>query len=277
MNLFSISEHILFHGKLEDKLIKIDLNSIDLSHKINRELPKDPARIKKISFSNDKVKFPKKGNLFKNHEKAMALHFFANHELLAIEIMAYAILKFSYMAKEDNKFIIGLAKTLQDEQKHLKLYVSRLNDLGYEFGDFSLNDYFWRHINNFETPSHYLSVMALTFESANLDFAYFYENLFKFYQDEATAHVLGVVLKDEISHVQFGCHYLNKWKKNSKLWDYYLEHLPHPLTPERSKGINYNRDLRIKAKLNVDFVESLECYNDQFTITKRQSCKLLEK
>ena len=50
------------------------------------------------------------------------LHFFANHELLAMELMALTLLKFPFAEKN---FRLGLARTIVEEQKHLRMYVSR--------------------------------------------------------------------------------------------------------------------------------------------------------
>ena len=131
----------------------------------------------------------------------MALHSFANHELLAIEMMAAALLIYPHEKEEQKRFKRGVLSALKDEQKHLGLYIARLNELGYEFGDFPLNDFFWRQMDKLKTPSQYAAVMALTFESANLDFAQFYAKIFRSFDDEKTASILDVVLKDELSHV----------------------------------------------------------------------------
>ena len=72
-----------------------------------------------------------------------------------------------------------------------------MNDLGYEFGDFPLNQFFWKHMHQMKTPAEYLAIMALTFEAANLDFAHFYENVFREHGDIKSANILKVVYDDE--------------------------------------------------------------------------------
>ncbi len=78
--------------------------------------------------------------------------------------------------------------------------------------------------------------MSLTFEAANLDFAHFYEKVFRELGDLKTASTLKIVYEDELSHVQLGARYLEKWRGDKDFWTYYNENLPWPITPARSKG-----------------------------------------
>jgi uncharacterized ferritin-like protein (DUF455 family) len=260
------AEQILLGGDLSDKLLD---KSFDWSEWKEFELPGLPSRCQRLKFSDLQLKFPKTSRLNENDKKALALHSFANHELLAIEMMAAALLIYPHKTDEDLRFKKGILSALKDEQKHLSLYIGRLQQLGYEFGDFPLNDFFWRQMDKLRTPEQYLSVMALTFESANLDFAQYYAQLFHAFGDHETASILEEVLVDEISHVAFGAHWLKKWKNDQNLWDYYLTVLPWPLTPARSKGINFQSTLRLKAVGDSDFVHKLTTFDDQFKITKR--------
>ena len=124
-----------------------------------------------------------------------------------------------------------------------------------------------------KTPAQYLSTMALTFEAANLDFAYHYMNMFKEIEDDKTADILAIVLQDEISHVGFGISYLEKWREKKTLWNYYQENLPWPLTPARSKGKECILEIRRKAKMKEDFLSELMNYKDDFKVTQRKEWK----
>lgn len=53
-------------------------------------------------------------------KRAICLHRFAGHELLAVEIMAYALLRFPNVATHFRK---GVAHTIKEEQGHVKLYL----------------------------------------------------------------------------------------------------------------------------------------------------------
>ena len=270
ISYYDFAREILQGETLESKLTNSPINWNDWKE---FSLPSSPGRAGRLVFSEQQAKFPKAGQLNETDKKAMALHSFANHELLAMEMMAAAILIYPHKTEEDIRFKKGIVTALKDEQKHLMLYIRRLNELGYEFGDFPLNDFFWRQMEKLTTPSQYLSVMALTFESANLDFAQFYRDVFKRLGDEKTSQIMDIVLEDEISHVAFGAHWMKNWRKDETLWDYYRNSLPWPVTPARSKGIEFDSELHFKAVGDRDFVEKLSDYNDDFKVTRRPKGK----
>ncbi|MBT3980088.1 MAG: DUF455 family protein [Bacteriovoracaceae bacterium] len=236
-------------------------------------LPALPGRSKKHSITNKKAKFPKKGTLKDLSQRAKALHFFANHELLAIEMMAAAYLMFPQKTKEDLLFKKGLISTLIDEQKHFKLYVERINELGVEFGDFPLGGFFWSFMPKINSVESYLASVSLTFEAANLDFAKYYMNLFHELGDTSSADIMNTIYTDEIVHVSFGRSHMQLLHSNQKLWDSYIEYLPEPLTPERSKGIEVDIEARVKAGLSDQFIKNVQTYTDDFPITKRKEWK----
>lgn len=257
---------ILLGESIDDKLLSAPLRFDEWK---SFELPRHPGRNQKLAFSDNQIKFPKAGRLKEDEQKAIALHSFANHELLAIEMMAAALLIYPHESEESIRFKKGILQALKDEQKHLCLYRKRLNELGYDLGDFPLNDFFWRQMEKLKTPAAYLSVMALTFESANLDFAQYYSNIFRSHGDTRTADVLDIVLEDEISHVALGAHWMREWRNNKTLWEYYRASLPHPLTPARGRGIQFDESLHRRAISDEDFIVNLKNYDDDFSITKR--------
>ena len=266
LSYFDFARKILTGEDLSDKLLSAN---VEFGAYQTFELPRLPGRKGAISFSEERVKFPKSQNLNHTDKKAIALHSFANHELLAIEMMAAAMLVYPHTSDDDIRFKRGIVSALKDEQKHLSLYIKRLNELGYEFGDFPLNDFFWRQMEKLKTPAQYTAMMSLTFEAANLDFAQYYAEIFRGFGDHVTAEILDTVLEDEIAHVAFGAHWMKKWREDKSLWEYYMSSLPWPLTPARSRGIGFDPDLHAKAMNDVAFIESLKNYDDDFKITKR--------
>lgn len=186
--------------------------------------------------------------------------------------MAYTL---NLLSDNDDPNLLSFKKSvvssLIDEQKHLKLYISRLNELGYEFGDFPLNDFFWKYAHHIDSPEKYLSMMSLTFEAANLDFSAHFRDVFTAHEDFKTAKIMDIVFKDEISHVKIGGHFMNQWRKDKSLWEYYMENLIYPLTPSRSKGIRYQESFRRMSGLGKEFILSLNQYKDEFNITNRKS------
>lgn len=262
------AQKILLGENLEDKFFDA---TIEWAAWSEFHLPYRPGRTGRLIFSENQIKFPKSIRLSETDKKAVAIHSFANHELLAIEMMAAAILIYPHANDEDVRFKKGILTALKDEQKHLRLYIGRLNQLGYEFGDFPLNDFFWRQMEKLKSAQQYTAMMALTFEAANLDFAQYYAKVFRSFGDVETAVILETVLEDEISHVAFGSHWMKRWRQDKKLWDYYLSCLPGPITPSRSKGIGFDSILHGKAMGDDEFMTSLISYDDHFNITKRSS------
>lgn len=263
-----LARQILEGQTLSDKLISLD--ELQFDDWSSYTLPEMPARMDRIAFTEERIKFPKPPRIFGNEGKAIALHSFANHELLAIEMMAGAILVYPHKTEEEIRFKKGILKALEDEQKHFSLYVQRINELGYEFGDFPVNDFFWKQMPKMNSAESFAAVMSLTFEAANLDFAQYYRDLFKSDGDLATAEILNIVLEDEISHVAFGSHWMKRWRGNKTLWDYYLSVLPHPLTPARGKGLFFDPAVHKRAMGDDEFVDQLTNYDDPFRVTRRR-------
>jgi len=272
MDILEHAKQILFTTNLDEKLAFIELDNTFKKHS-PIEKPSAPGRSDNIQFSNKKIKFPKKPTLHLDDKKAQALHFFANHELQAIEMMAAGILLFPTETEEDHRFNVGLMNTIQDEKKHFLLYKNRINELGIEFGDFSVGDFFWRQLSKIHTKAQFYSFVALTLEAANLDFAKYYAELFKEMEDEKTSNILDIVYEDEIRHVAIGRNWLNLWRGDKSLWAFYIENLPELITPARAKGMVFDDEGRRKAGLDEDFIKKVLTYRDDFSVTDRKNWK----
>ena len=99
------------------------------------EVPLRPER--QLNFPSEK-NTPKTSPhaLLSDLDRARLMHSFANHELLAIEIMALMLLRFPECPPA---FRWSIAQTIKDEQKHFLLYQKRLEELGFPFGSFGIN------------------------------------------------------------------------------------------------------------------------------------------
>jgi uncharacterized ferritin-like protein (DUF455 family) len=259
-----ILTRILLGGKLEDKLAgaKIPLHEIEWDTPAF-QMPEEPGRegnLKPVSSKTaEKNAFPKKSELKNDSARGKLLHFFANHELLAIETMAYTLLKFPDAPLEFKK---GVMKTIQDEQRHMSLYLDRMHEYGVDLGGVSLNLYFWNILKTMRTPLDFVTRMSLTFEQANLDFALEYAKLFEEeIADEKTAKLLRVVHDDEVKHVAHGLKWFNEWREpNETEFDSYQKLLPFPLTPRRGKGGSrfFAAQSRKDAGFSEDYVLSMK-------------------
>ncbi len=275
MNIIDFCFSIFNNGSLESKLINPSIvNNFELTVFEKLILPEAPSRDQKIGFNNNKKSnFPKKNQFKSEKSRAKALHFFANHELLAIEIMCFAILRCSHTVDHETfkKISKKILKTIQEEQKHFKLYQSRINELGAQFGDFPINSFFWDKSKSISSFDEYFSLMALTFEVANLDFCLYYEKVFNDVHDHKSANILRTIYNDELSHVALGLNWLDIKRNDQSLWNYYLQCLPKEVSPNRSKGIQFNKKIRKNLGFPKDFIEELSKFNDGFKVAKRKS------
>jgi uncharacterized ferritin-like protein (DUF455 family) len=215
-----------------------------------------PGRPVELRFSSERTPMPRTTQLGSEKKRAVCLHRFANHELQAVEIMAWALLAFPDAASQ---FRRGLLATLAEEQLHLGLYCRRLGALGLPFGALPVNDYFWRKVKDLGTPLHYLAAMGLTFEAANLDHTVAYRDAFVQAGDEESARILDRIHEDEIGHVRFAVAWTNKLKRADQSdLDCYLEHVPYPLGLNRAKGPNFRLEARVQAGFSPGFLEAIE-------------------
>ena len=269
MNVFDYAYALLSSKDIEGKLLSCEIvEDFSIGLHTSQITFKRPGRAANIIFSEKQKKFPNIEKLKTDEGKAIALHFFANHELLAIEMMAQAILRFTQMSDKERQTIL---LTISDEQKHFRIYCERLEELGFLFGDFPVNAFFWKQMDSIDSLDQFYAVVALTFEQANLDFADYYYHLFLELGDDKTASVMKIVYDDEIKHVARGRQYLQKkLKENTDLWDYYCDLLPYPITPSRAKGILFKEKGRLKAGLPEAYVDKLASYSNSFKVTQRK-------
>ena len=169
--------------------------------------------------------------------------------------MAYALLAFPQAPKG---FRRGVARTLIEEQGHVRLYIERLKALGVSFGDYPLFKHFWNHVPHLTSPIRYISVMSLTFEMANLDFAPLYGKAFASFGDQASAQLMAQILKDEINHVSFGYRWLSQLKGEIPSWDAWTGNLSPKIEPRRAKGFVVMEENRRKAGIPEDWIEKIK-------------------
>ena len=261
MELRELAERVLFATSLEDKL-QCPATITDEQPGAAIETPAMPGRPKELIFKatgTSRGEFPGTQHLEKEHERGRLLHFFANHELLATELMALVLLKFPDAPAAFRK---GVLETLKDEQEHTRWYVERMKASGTHFGELPVSGYFWRAVSGMDSPMDYVAGLSLTFEQANLDFARHFSNCFAEVGDADSAKLLQKIYRDEIGHVAYGLKWFRRWKNpNESDWDAFCHHLKFPLSPARAKGLSLNVEGRRAAGLNVDFIEHLNVFS----------------
>jgi len=191
--------------------------------------------------------------------RVRCLHAFANHELMALELMAWALLAFPDAEKSFRK---GLANILLDEQEHFRLYTEQLTKMGAQFGDLPINDHFWRAARDINNPLDWVCTMHLTFEQSNLDNAPYFSKLFREVDDVSSADLMQTIFEDEIRHVRFGSRWLKHYKTpETSLFDLYAEHCTPTNSPFRAKGPQFQEQARLDAGLDEDFIRSLRAWD----------------
>jgi uncharacterized ferritin-like protein (DUF455 family) len=254
-----LAEKALFSASLADKLATPE-SLTDDAPGAALDAPEGPARPSGLGFAmrEDRVAFPGPSSIRDERTIGEALHYFANHELLAVELMALCLLKFPDAPKT---FRRAIARTLIEEQEHVRLYHARMQSCGVEFGEIPVGDYFWRVTAPMTDPSQFVARMSLTFEQANLDYSGFYGEVFRRVGDDETAALMQRVYEDEIRHVRLGLHWFNRWRNpGESLFASYAAALDRPLSPTRARGIGFNRQGREAAGLPGDFIDQLAVF-----------------
>ena len=268
MELLEFAKHILFEPELEAKLIVPDFLA-DENPKTSETLSDGvlPARSVGLGFCEKKnqKKFP--GDFANPYARGLALHFFANHELLALELMALCLLKFP---QAPSKFRLGLGRIMREEQAHMRLYLGRMKELGVRFGEIPVNGFFWSLTNNINSPFDFIARMSMTFEQANLDYSLYYLEKFRTVGDLQSSAIMQQVLDDEIGHVAHGVQWFKKWQDPQKdFWSAYTEALQFPLTPAHGKGIYFYEEPRRRSGLTDEFINEMKIFNVSKTCPQR--------
>lgn len=263
MELRDFAESILFADSLEAKLARPTARISDEEPGTAQRLPEHPTRPEALRFDRKESPPPLPGlhTLENETQRGILLHFFANHELLATELMALVLLKFPDAPKE---FRAGVYDTLREEQHHTTWYLRRMAECGIEFGDYPVNGFFWNAVAPMETPMDYVSRLSLTFEQANLDYSRNYARVFRESGDAKSALILEKIYRDEISHVSYGLKWFRHWKQEEESdWEAFERQLEFPLSPSRAKAngdVSFNAEGRYEVGLDTDFVRHLQTF-----------------
>ena len=220
-------------------------------------LPARPARGPGLELGSGAAPLPRRRALHDPAARALALARFAHHELQAVELFAWAILRWPRVPSALRSGWFGV---LQDEQRHAGLYLDRVQALGFRFESFAPHsDYMWRHVSAFDRaedgPAAFVAAMGLTLEQANLDFSALWRDAFEAAGDPASAAVCAEVHRDEIGHVALAARWLRALRPEPDEVARYEASVPFPLGAARAKGRRFDAEARHRAQLDVAFIE----------------------
>ncbi len=218
-----------------------------------------PARCRTLALSSGAPPLPPLHALAEPEARARCLARFAHHELQAVELFAWALLRWPALPAELRRGWLGV---LVDEQRHCRLYLGRLEALGSRLAEHPRSDYFWKQLPAIDASPHgpraFLCAMGLTFEQANLDFTGLYRDAFRDAGDEAGARVIERVHDDEVRHVALAARWLRRLDESPEPRsdvERYREAVPFPLSAARAKGRRFDAAARRRAGLAPAFIE----------------------
>ena len=142
MQMREFVERVLFANTLEEKLTPPPVDLLDDAPGKAIGAPGSPGRPGDLTLAGKggvRAPFPGEHRLIDEEQRGILMHFFANHELLATELMALVLLKFPDAPKAFRRDILT---TLKEEQIHTRWYLKRMADCGVDFGSFRLSGFF---------------------------------------------------------------------------------------------------------------------------------------
>ncbi|MEX1096895.1 MAG: ferritin-like domain-containing protein [Planctomycetales bacterium] len=257
MELRDFADRVLFSESLAEKLRppETPLTDDDPGPAERVAVPARPAELR-FALPRTAPAMPGPEAFADPAKRAVAHHIMANHELQALEVMAFVLRAFPDAPRE---FRRGLAWIMADEQKHTRMHAERAAALGVRFGDLPVNCYIWKKALAFQSVLDYLAGLPLVFENRNLDHTLEFEERFRRAGDRRSAAVARTIHRDEIAHVAFGLEWLRKLKPAEQSdWEAWQAHLHWPLRPEKAAGAPFRAGPRRAAGMTEEFIARLE-------------------
>ncbi|HJV01848.1 MAG TPA: ferritin-like domain-containing protein [Burkholderiaceae bacterium] len=137
--------------------------------------------------------------------RAMLVHALAHIEFNAVNLALDALWRFPGLPPQ---YYTDWLRVAREEAIHYALLADHLRTLGHAYGDFSAHGSLWEMVE--KTCGDPLARMALvprTLEARGLDAIPPLRAKLAQAGDEAAAHILDIILRDEIGHVEIG----NRW------------------------------------------------------------------
>ena len=137
--------------------------------------------------------------------RAMLIHALAHIEFNAINLALDALWRFPGLPPS---YYTDWLRVADEEALHFSLLVEHLGALGHTYGDFTAHDSLWEMVER--TTGDVLARMALvprTLEARGLDANPPLRAKLAQAGDMPAAHILDIILRDEIGHVEIG----NRW------------------------------------------------------------------
>jgi uncharacterized ferritin-like protein (DUF455 family) len=140
--------------------------------------------------------------LSSDHGRASLLHALAHIEFNAISLALDAVVRFRGLPV---RYYRDWSAVAGEEAQHFRLLCGRLHDLGHAYGDFPAHNGLWQMaMQTRHNPLHRMALVPRVLEARGLDVTPAMIQRFETVQDQASAEVLRIILRDEIGHVRVG-------------------------------------------------------------------------
>lgn len=218
-----------------------------------------PGRPPELVVAAKSAKTPGPDAIRDRTKRALLVHTFLHHELQAAELMAWALLAFPETPRAFRRGLIAIAL---DEARHMRMYREHLASLGHRAGDFPVRDWFWERVPRSPTAVHFVAVLGMGLEGANLDHAARFAERFRVVGDEAGAAMQEVIGAEEVPHVRFALRWFRRWTAGADFATW-AEHLPPPLSPLLMRGAPMNRADRRRSGFSEAFLDELAQWQER--------------
>jgi uncharacterized ferritin-like protein (DUF455 family) len=212
-----------------------------------------PGRPKELDVQARSKRSLRPSQLQDPRRRAQLVHTFLHHELQAAELMCWALLAFPEAPVSFRRGLLGICL---DEIRHMQMYRDYLVERGFDYGSFSVRDWFWERTATCATPLEFVALMGMGLEGGNLDHASRYTKAFAEAGDEAAAELQRVVALEEIPHVRFATKWFREWSGGLD-FDRWADSLVGPLTPALFRGREIDFVARRQAGFTDEFLARL--------------------
>jgi len=177
-----------------------DRGKASFTHQTNAEVIPLPGMPRNLRLVNPRD-LPRRG-LGHDEGKAIFLHAIAHIEYNAINLALDAIYRFDRLPQA---YYLDWLQVAEEEADHHQRILSRLFELGYQYGDFPAHNGLWDIAQR--TSGDLVSRMAMVpcvFEARGLDVTPPMIEKLQNAGDHASANVLLFILEEELGHVEIG-------------------------------------------------------------------------
>jgi uncharacterized ferritin-like protein (DUF455 family) len=148
---------------------------------------------------------------------AALIHAVTHIEFNAINLAWDAVYRFRGLPEP---FYSDWVRVACEEAYHFQLLRARLNELGHDYGDFPAHNGLWEMARKTDfDPMVRMALVPRVLEARGLDVTPGFINRLRAVQEEKTAAILEIILRDEIGHVKIGSHWFKYFCDQRRLDD----------------------------------------------------------